>query len=116
MSNKEDDEIIEDLVVSHGRTVDAWLKKGRTIGEAYAEANREARQTIAALIRQSQSTLLRRVGEEVLKDESLPNNPLGLPKVQYEKRVLRNMLRADQRKALQAIIKEIEAPNQSGEG
>jgi hypothetical protein len=73
-------------------------------------------EAVEALIRQSQSTLLRRVGEEVLKDESLPNNPLGLPKVQYEKRVLRNMLRADQRKALQAIIKEIEAPNQSGEG
>lgn len=43
-----DTEWIEDLTAAHSRTVDHWLKKDRTIGEAYAEANREALHTVLA--------------------------------------------------------------------
>lgn len=42
MNQDNREEWIEQLVSTHGSTVDRWLKKGRTIGEAYAEANREA--------------------------------------------------------------------------
>ena len=40
MSNTLDE--LEDLVTNYNSTVDRWLRKGRTIGEAYAEASREA--------------------------------------------------------------------------
>lgn len=49
-SNGLDDEFIEALVTKHGSTVGKWLKKDKTIGEAYKEANREAKAELTKLM------------------------------------------------------------------
>ena len=58
---------IEDLVTNYNSTVDRWLRKGRTIGEAYAEASREAGVKIQAHITGAKIDELDKV-QELMKD------------------------------------------------
>ncbi len=46
------DVFIEELVSKHTSTVDKWLRNNKTIGEAYAEANREAKSKLTKYIEQ----------------------------------------------------------------
>jgi DNA phosphorothioation-dependent restriction protein DptG len=103
MTNKEDDEMrtfVKDWYRKNGEYKEFVDRTDEVAGVHFA--NQEI-DKLLALIRQSQSTLLRRVGEEVIGED------LHFPTARNSsEQAGRNGLRAEQNARLQAIIKEIE--------
>jgi ribosomal protein S17E len=71
-----DDKFIEELVSRHTVTVDRELKRNKTISEAYAEANREARNTLNAYVTTRVKEAERAI-DEVLDKYYVWGNPDG---------------------------------------
>jgi hypothetical protein len=106
MPSKEDEELKEAIRMLVNQTRKEYAYPEAMPSDEYEDA---LKSRIRKLVKAHDQALLDRVEKEIIGADESPGYHWG-------KYANRDRLRADQRKALQAIIKEIEAPNQSGEG